>query len=142
MTMRDLRVPDGFAPLQMPGAFTDLVGPYFIRYLPDGAFRYGFLTDQRHSNTNGVIHGAAYMGFVDTIMGHAVREQLGRNCATISLHSHFLTSTKPGGWLEADVTITRATRSMVYIQAEIFSDGTALHSASGVFKLFGDLPKA
>ena len=141
MNQSDLRLPEGFEPLLMPGEFMDLVGPYFAKRLPDGSYRYGLASDKRHTNTNGLVHGAAYMGFVDTIMGHSVREGIGRNCATISLHSHFVGSVKPGAWMEATVTITRATRSMAYMQAEIFSDETVLHTASGIFKLFAELPK-
>ncbi|MBX3455027.1 PaaI family thioesterase [Ferrovibrio sp.] len=140
MTHAQTMPPDGFMPLVMHSDFVDLTGPYFYRPLADGGVRYGFLTDKRHTNTNGLLHGAAYMGFADTIMGHAVREQVGRNCATVSLHSHFVGSARPGGWLEADLTITRVTRSLAYLTVDISDAGQVLHTASGVFKLFGDLP--
>ncbi len=141
MNPPDPRVPEGFEALVMHSEFIDLIGPYFGKPLPEGGFRYGLLTDKRHTNTNGVVHGAAYMGFADTIMGHAVMHHTGRRCATVALHSHFIGSAAPGDWLEATATITRATRSMVYIQAEIFAGGTVLHTASGIFKLFAELPK-
>jgi hypothetical protein len=90
--LRDMTesVPEGFQPLVISEGFIDHNGPYFWRQDAAGAFDFGFLTNARHGNPNGVLHGDAVLGFLDTILGHAVVRVAQRRCATVSLDSRFI----------------------------------------------------
>lgn len=131
-----MTIPDGFTLMPIPSEFVALVGPYYYKPLPEGGFVYGVQTDERHNNTNGVLHGAVYVALADTFLGHALLHGLQRKCATISLNSSFIAGAAPGAWLEGRPTIVRATRSVAYLNAEVHADGVLVYTASAVFKLF------
>lgn len=132
------QVPEGFEPFAESSGYIGHNGPYYAKALPDGSFRYGFKTDQRHGNPNNVIHGSAIIGFVDTLFGHLIVRTTGRHCATISLNSEFISSTQAGAWVEATVHFKRATKNLAFASAEVFFEDKLLFSGSSVFKLFGE----
>jgi len=131
-------IPEGFEAFGMDDGYIGHNGPYYARELPDGTFRYGFKTDRRHSNPNDVIHGAALVGFVDTLFGHLVAHTTGRNCATISLTTEFISGATAGGWVEASARLKRETRTLAFAGAELFFEDQLLLSATCIFKLFGE----
>jgi acyl-coenzyme A thioesterase PaaI-like protein len=94
-------IPDGYQPLSETEGFIGLSGPFFWRRDEEGHFVYGFRSDARHGNPNGVLHGAAIITFVDTILGHAVVSATGRQCATVALTSQFVAGVPTGGWVSA-----------------------------------------
>ena len=79
--------PAGFQPFGVTDGFIGLSGPYYWREDLAGQPEFGFQTDARHGNPNGVLHGGAVLTFLDTILGHAVVRGAQRPCATISLDS-------------------------------------------------------
>lgn len=129
-------IPSDFVTFEHNTGHIGLNGPYYYKALEAGAFSYGFLTDERHSNPNGVIHGAALFSFVDTVFGHLIVTNTQRLCATVSLTSEFIAATKVGHWVHAEVYIKKLTRSMAFVGAEVFSGDNLLMSATGIFKLF------
>lgn len=131
---------EGFEPFAESGGYIEHNGPYFFKDLGQGAFDYGFQTDERHGNPNGVIHGAALIGFVDTVFGHMVVQETGRFCATVSLTTEFIAGTAAGAWVEAKGRIKKVTRTMVFADVDVFHEGKILMSATSVFKLFGERP--
>ena len=74
-----------------------LLGPYYWRQDGDRLV-YGFQSDARHGNPNGVIHGGALTAFADTLTGHLIEHACGRKCATIALDSRFMAAGKVVGF--------------------------------------------
>ena len=54
---------------------------------------------------------------------------------TIRMNSDFLSSARPGDWLEGTARVTRATRSVVFCEAELYVGQRTVLRATGVFKL-------
>jgi uncharacterized protein (TIGR00369 family) len=131
-------IPKDFEPFAEDDGYIGHNGPYYARDLGADGFVYGFQTDERHSNPNNVIHGAALVGFVDTVLGHMVVGETGRFCATVSLSTQFISGTQAGGWVEATGRIKKVTRTMVFADVDVYHEGKILMSATSVFKLFGD----
>ncbi|MCP5366006.1 MAG: PaaI family thioesterase [Hyphomicrobiales bacterium] len=136
-------VPEGFIPFPPRSGFVDQSGPYYFHagadpfLARDGApVTFGFLTDQRHVNPAGMVHGGALLTFADTVMGATVFHTVGRNCATITLNSEFVSAALPGRWIEAKVTLTRITRTLAFVKSELRSGEHILLNASGVWKVF------
>lgn len=137
-----IEIPDGFQEITADegdqGGYIAHNGPYYMYRQTDGSLIWGFPTDHRHGNSNRVIHGAALIGFVDTLLGRTVMDTTGRNCATVSLTSEFIAGTGPGIWVEAMPRIKKVTRTMAFAATDVMAGDRILMSATGVFKLFED----
>ncbi len=134
------KIPDGFKPFPSISGFIDLVGPYYFGGKDGDVLRYGYLTDDRHNNSNGVVHGGALMSFADTAMGAAVYTTVQGPCATISLNCEFIAGAIPGEWIEAEVQITKVTRTLAFLRCELKSGGQTVLTASGIWKVFSKRP--
>jgi acyl-coenzyme A thioesterase PaaI-like protein len=129
-------VPRGYTALAESGGYIGLSGPFFWRREEDGRYLYGFPTDDRHGNPNGVLHGAAILTFVDTILGHAVVSATGGKCATVALTSQFVAAVPTGGWISGRADIRRLTRTLAFLDAEASAGGVLLVTATAVFRVF------
>jgi uncharacterized protein (TIGR00369 family) len=130
-------LPAGFQPFQVTDGFIGLNGPYYSRERSDGQIEFGFQTDARHGNPNGVLHGGAVLTFIDTILGHAVVREAKRPCATISLDSRFIATVAPGIWISGSTTVRKLTRSFAFVDAEAFAGDKLLVTAAAIFRIFG-----
>ena len=88
-------VPPGYNMLPELSGYAAHSGPYFWSKDADGGLSYGFQSDERHGNPNGVLHGGAIVTFVDTALGHTVLTATGRRCATVALDNQFVTAIPP-----------------------------------------------
>jgi hypothetical protein len=70
MTRIVSNVPPGYNMLPELNGYAAHSGPYFWSKDADGGLIYGFQSDERHGNPNGVLHGGAIVTFVDTALGH------------------------------------------------------------------------
>jgi len=130
------KIPEGFKAFSSISGFIDLVGPYYFGGQDGDTLRYGYLTSEDHQNTNGVIHGGALMTFADTAMGSSVYRAVKGPCATISMNNEFIAGAKPGEWIEATVVITKVTRTLAFVRAELVSEGKTVLNSSGIWKVF------
>lgn len=131
-------IPEGYVPFAVLDGYIAHNGPYYVKSLDDGTYTYGFQADERHTNPNNVLHGAALIGFADTVLGRIIFLSLGRNCATISLTTEFVAGAPWGSWVEATARIKRATKSMAFVDTDVTVAGELVLSATGVYKLFGE----
>jgi len=129
-------IPEGFEPFPSIGGFIDLVGSYYYGGRDGDTLHYGFLATEDHGNSNGVVHGGALMTFADTAMGSAVYRTVKGPCATISMNSEFIAGAQPGDWIEATVVITKITRTLAFVRAELVSGGETVLNTSGIWKIF------
>lgn len=125
--------PSGYRVCDMPdGPFTRSLGPLYIR-LDGGGF--AFRAQQRHCNALGMMHGGMLMTFADQTLGLTVRQALGTaDVVTASLVCDFVDSARPGDLIEGEATITRITRSIVFVRGSVRSGTRILLTASGLWK--------
>ena len=128
--------PAGFMAFPEMGGFIAHSGPYYWAKEPSGEFVYGFQSDARHGNPNGVLHGAAIVAFVDTFLGHAVVMGTKKVCATVSLTSQFIAAAPVGQWITGRARLRQATRSLAFVDAQVTAGETLLMTATGVFRIF------
>lgn len=139
MTGRADQVPQGFVPFATATGFVAHNGPYHVRTLDDGSREFGFASDAaRHGNPNGVLHGGAVLGFLDTVLGYLVVHDIGRQCATISLDSRFIAGAPPGAWITGRARIRSTTRRLAFVDAEAYAGERLLVTATAVFRIFAD----
>lgn len=129
--------PAGFQQFWVTDGFIGHNGPYYWRRdETTGEFEFGFQTDARHGNPNGVLHGGAILSFLDTILGHAVVNDAQKKCATVSLDSRFIATAAPGAWVGGRTTMRKVTRTFAFVDAEAFAGDKLLVTATAIFRLF------
>ena len=120
------------------GGFNKYVGPlYRLADGADGSRRYAFAVAEKHMNAAGTLHGGMLMAFADVSMSRTARQaRNAASCSTVSLSCDFLAHGKLGDAIESRVRVTRSTRTMVFMSAEIRADNhLLLMTASGVWKI-------
>jgi uncharacterized protein (TIGR00369 family) len=125
-------VPAGFVTLTTQSAYSSLIGPVYDD--PDQPRR-GFRVGPGHINNAGIAHGGMMMSFADLTLARGVRAANdGGPGVTVRMVSDFHGPARLGDWVEGHATVTRSTRTMIFVSAEIFASGRLIMTASGVFR--------
>jgi uncharacterized protein (TIGR00369 family) len=115
--------------------FSRHVGPLY-RLRGEGAYRFGFIVENKHMNAAGAVHGGMLMGLADVAMSRTTREVTGAaTCSTVALSCDFLAPGKLSDLVEAQVQIARRTRTLVFLSATISAGDRRLLVAQGVWKI-------
>ena len=128
-------LPEGYQPMIWFRGFGRQIGPLYERIGDDGTYARAFLVQEHHTNGMGNCHGGMLMAFADGLLGTAVFRETKTVALTIRMNSDFLSSARPGDWLEGTARVTKATRSVVFCEAELFVGQRPILKATGVFKL-------
>ena len=133
MTATMQPVAAGYTEVFNDAGFNRHVGP--IWRAPDGS-DYLFDVRAEHLNGGGSLHGGMAMALADIVMGRTVRDALdGGRALTISLNCDLIGPAKLGDRIRGTATITRRTRSIVFISAELAVEGRAMLTATGIWKI-------
>ena len=128
-------VPAGYTEVFPEAGFNAYVGPVWRS--PDGS-EYLFDVREVHLNGGGSLHGGMGMALADIIMGRTVRDALdGAKALTISLSCDIVSGSKLGDRFVGRATITRRTRSIVFIAGELSVAGKPILTATGIWKILG-----
>jgi uncharacterized protein (TIGR00369 family) len=118
------------------GGFNLHAGP--IYRLPDsGAVRrFALPVTAKHLNGSGSVHGGLLMTFADISMSQTSRAVSGaESCSTVSLTCDFVGPGKRDEILECRVRVTRQTRTMVFLSADIVVGERPVAVATGLWKI-------
>ena len=129
-------IPGGAENVSMRG-FNLYIGPIWqISKSADGmSARFAFVPDAKHMNGAGTVHGGMLMAFADVAMSRTARLGPERGSNTVSLTADFVGPGKQGELIEAHVRVSRRTRTLVFMSADIVAEGRMLLVATGVWKL-------
>lgn len=133
---QDDNPPEGYTRSTTRGPYTSHNGPFY-HLVTETEFRHGVRVKARHCNSRGITHGGMLMAFADGLLGTAVFRETKTVALTIRMNSDFLSSARPGEWLEGTARVTKATKSVAFCEAELFVGDRAVMKATGVFKLMG-----
>lgn len=138
----DLPVPEGFVRMTLGDPFEAHLGPFYEKPLTggEGMFRrlIAFRADARHVNAGGIVHGGMLMTFADAVLGGCAWDANGRKpCVTLSQQNHFLRPARAGDWVACSAEVTRSTPSILFVQGRIDVAGTAIFTASSLWKMMG-----
>lgn len=132
-------LPDGLPPGAeniSRGGFNLHAGP--IYRLPDeGAVRrFALPVLDKHLNGSGNVHGGLLMTFADISMSQTARAATGApGCNTVSMTCDFVGPGKAGETLACSVRVTRKTRTLVFMSADIVSGDRPVAVATGLWKI-------
>lgn len=128
-------LPEGAEEIPFVG-YNKYIGPMYRLPDADGLHRFCFRVEERHMNCAGTVHGGMLMSLADISMSRAARDGTdAQNSSTVSLSCDFVGPGKLGDVIEAHVRVTRRTRTIVFLSADILSGGRTLLVASGVWKI-------
>ena len=133
-------IPDGFAPIDKPSSFGQLIGPVYERPEDDGMFVRALRVEDKHTNLGGVVHGGVLMSFADVILGTVSYRHAGRPGMSVRLVSDFVSPARVGDWLEGRGTVTKATRSIIFARGTLTVEGRTILTVSGTYKLRSQKP--
>lgn len=98
--------------------------------------RFCFIAAAHHMNASGTVHGGMLMSFIDVSMSRTTRLVTGaKRTATVSLTTDFVGPGRLGDVIQSRVRISRRTRSMLFLSAEIFTADRVLGVANGLWKV-------
>jgi uncharacterized protein (TIGR00369 family) len=127
--------PAGYTAVFADTGFNGHVGPVW-----QSTDKSEFLFDIRaeHLNGGGALHGGMMMALADIVMGRTVRDALDdARALTISLNCDFIGPSKLGERVRGVATITRKTRSIVFINCELTVADRTIMTATGIWKILG-----
>jgi uncharacterized protein (TIGR00369 family) len=126
--------PPGFTPLHT-SAFSDHVGPLWVRRQVEGLPVVALQIDERHANSLGIAHGGLLATIGDVALGQAVKAVLppGSGGMTADLHVAFLAPAAIGEWVEAHTTMDLQGRRLIRATSELRSPSGTVAKISGTF---------
>jgi len=126
-------IPPGFEAYFHPGPFGELVGPYYHKELPAGAFIRAFLALEKHINQVGLVQGGMLCTFVDQLITTSlIRANI--EAVTVNLNISFMNSVKLGDWVEGTSHVTREGGRVVWACGELTCGGKTVLTAQGLWQ--------
>jgi uncharacterized protein (TIGR00369 family) len=118
------------------GGFNLYAGPFWRLPKMGATHLYGLLVEPKHMNSSGSLHGGVLMTFADIAMSQTSRAVSGaKTCSTVSLTCDFTGPGKLGDVIIARVQVTRQTRTMVFLCAELACGERTLGVVTGLWKI-------
>ena len=117
--------------------FIKHIGGIQSKKVSDNSFEFHTKVQSFNLNSKGISHGGYIASILDSGMGSAGHEVLEKNqrCVTISLDIKFISASKEGEILIGKVEVIKKTKSLVFVNANIFEKKKLIASASGIWKI-------
>ncbi len=93
-----------------------------------------FWVSDDHINNAGIIHGGMVMSFTDNLLARAVSNSSAGPVVTLHMTTDFVGPAHLGDWVEGRVNIVRCTRTLVFVEGEVFTRKRLIMTAKGVFR--------
>ena len=102
----------------------------------DGKDFYRMFVNNTHLNSGNFAHGGFLMSFLDNVMGNAAFKSFDKApCVTISMTTHFTHSASIGDELIAQPIIEKKTKTLSFVNCQVFADDNLIVSGSGIWKI-------
>nr|WP_280842997.1 PaaI family thioesterase [Pararoseomonas baculiformis] len=99
------------------------------------------MAEPRHANGHGIVHGGMLMTLLDNALGLVVWHATGlRPAVTMQLNTQFLSSARPGEFLEARGEVLRVANSVVFVRGILSVGDRKVAAADGVWKVLAAKP--
>jgi len=115
--------------------FIDLIGPLMSRSENDQKI-YGLQTGPQHVNAVGIIHGGVVTSLLDQTMAMEAWKAAKRQpTVTVQMDTRFIAAAKAGDLLETRVNIRHGTKSMMFVDADVYCTDRLIATATAVMKI-------
>ena len=112
------------------------LGGLDLKRIDESNYEFTVQVKDIHLNTGKIAHGGFLSTIADTGMGTAAHRVAGdKRCVTINLDIKFISASMLGDNLKGNVKVLKKTKTLVFINCEIFNDKGIVISASGTWKI-------
>lgn len=141
--MADTMTKDGnWKPVRTDG-FISLMGPLLRSTQLEERNTFGLQTNETHRNHIGIVHGGVLTSLLDQVIAIVAWNAADRQpTVTVQMDTRFLGAAKVGDFLEIRPKIRHATRSLMFVDAEITAESGMIASASAIMKITASTGKA
>ncbi|MEI8064955.1 MAG: PaaI family thioesterase [Pseudomonadota bacterium] len=117
--------------------FIKHIGGIEFKKISENNFEFQSKVQNFNLNSAGISHGGYIAAILDNGMGSAAHKVIndGKRCVTISLDIKFIGSSKENDILIGKVNITKKTKTLVFVKAELFQAQNIIATASGIWKI-------
>ncbi len=117
--------------------FIKYIGGIEFKKISENNFEFQSKVQNFNLNSAGISHGGYIAAILDNGMGSAAHKVIndGKRCVTISLDIKFIGSSKENDILIGKVNITKKTKTLVFVRAELFQAENIIATASGIWKI-------
>jgi uncharacterized protein (TIGR00369 family) len=132
---RPAGVPEGWIRQSMRDTFSAHAGPFWFRDIASKEPGVGFVSEPRHANGHGMVHGGALLTLADMSVWDICRRAAGRFAAvTLTLNSEFIAPGPIGKFIMATGEPVRIGKSVMFARGLVSCEGRTLLSFSGTLK--------
>lgn len=132
----NIAAPEGFEPISLGPGFAQAFGQVYVNR---ASHSIGFRVAPHHVNPVGVCSGGALATFADMQIAGVMVHGPGssdNHSPTISLSMDYVAVAPLGSWVEAAVTLVRKTRTMLFTQAILTTNGSAIVRSNAIYRLY------
>ncbi|MDC3127700.1 PaaI family thioesterase [Candidatus Pelagibacter bacterium] len=116
--------------------FMQNIGDLSFKKINESDYEFSIKVIESFLNTGGIAHGGFIATIADTGMGNAAHIAAGnKRCVTINLDIKFISAGKLNETLVGKVKILKRTKTLVFINSEIFGAEKIVATASGTWKI-------
>ena len=137
-------MPDNFEQISTKSGFMKHNGGLLVRKVSENEFQFKAKVTSNHLNRAGITHGGFIASIIDSGCGSAAHRSVENiPCVTISLEIKFIAPTKEGDEIFGKASISKKTKSMIFLVCDLECNGKIIATASGVWKILRNksLPK-
>jgi len=117
--------------------FIQTAGPLWCRKA-DGQWHYGLLTEERHLNAAGLVHGGVLLTLFDHALSSIAWESAARRvCVTVQLNSQLHHAVKTSSFVEARARVVRRTRDLLFLEGGLFVGDAEVLTGQTLHKVMG-----
>ena len=111
-------------------------GGIYFREISENEYEFKAIIKEFHLNKRQITHGGFICSLIDAGAGTAVyRASNNQSCVTVSLDVKFIAPSKLGDEIVGKVNILKKTKSMLFINCNLYINKNIIASATGVWKV-------
>lgn len=130
-------VPSGWVLQSHRDTFSGHAGPFYFRDIADKRPGVGFLSEARHANAIGMVHGGALLTLADMSLWDICRRAAGPfNAVTLTMNSEFVAPGPIGRFIVAAGDAVKIGKSIMFARGEVRCGDDVLLTFSGALKRF------
>ena len=115
--------------------FMDYIGGLEVKKIDENNFSFFSIIKDIHLNSGKIVHGGYLSTIADTGMGNAAHMVSNKRCVTISLEIKFISAGLVGQELIGKIRVQKKTKSLIFMQGELRSNGKTLATSEGIWKI-------
>ena len=127
---------ENFEQISRVSGFMHHNGGLYFREVSENEYEFKAIIKEFHLNKRQITHGGFICSLIDAGAGTAVyRASNNQSCVTVSLDVKFIAPSKLGDEIVGKVNILKKTKSMLFINCNLYINKNIIASATGIWKV-------